>query len=102
MRDGVTLLDGSMGQELINRGAGGHGGLWAAEALFRSPETVLAVHEDYIAAGADVICTNSYSCIRNKFEPPGLADRTRTKDGLAAPSCPWASLQACHVRDGVL
>jgi S-methylmethionine-dependent homocysteine/selenocysteine methylase len=74
-RSGVILLDGSMGQELINRGAGGEGLLWAAAALFDQPETVLAIHEDYIAAGADVICTNSYSCIRNKFEPAGLADR---------------------------
>lgn len=71
----VALLDGSMGQELINRGAGGHGLLWAAEALFSNPETVLAIHGDYIEAGADIICTNSYSCIRNKFEPAGLADR---------------------------
>jgi S-methylmethionine-dependent homocysteine/selenocysteine methylase len=83
LRHGVTLLDGSMGQELINRGAGGDGLLWAAAALFDNPETVLAIHEDYIAAGADVICTNSYSCIRNKFEPAGLADRLGEMNRLA-------------------
>jgi S-methylmethionine-dependent homocysteine/selenocysteine methylase len=80
----VALLDGSMGQELINRGAGGHGLLWAAQALFESPETVLAIHRDYIAAGADVICTNTYSCIRNKFEPAGLAGRLEEMNRLAA------------------
>ncbi|NIP17778.1 MAG: homocysteine S-methyltransferase family protein [Xanthomonadales bacterium] len=72
-----------MGQELINRGTGGHGVLWAAEALFASPQTVLDVHRDYITAGADVICTNTYSCIRNKFEPSGLADRLEEMNRLA-------------------
>jgi len=79
----VTLLDGSMGQELINRGAGGKGLLWAAEALFHSPETVLEIHEDYISAGADIICTNSYSTIRNKFEPAGLMHRFNEMNRLA-------------------
>ena len=79
----VTLLDGSMGQELINRGAGGNGLLWAAEALFHSPETVQEIHEDYISAGADIICTNSYSTIRNKFEPAGLMHRFNEMNRLA-------------------
>ena len=72
-----------MGQELINRGAGGHGLLWAAEALLETPETVLAIHRDYIAAGADVITTNSYSTIRNKFEPAGLVGRLGEMNRLA-------------------
>jgi S-methylmethionine-dependent homocysteine/selenocysteine methylase len=80
---GLVLLDGSMGQELINRGAGGHGLLWAAEALFEAPDTVLAIHRDYIEAGADVITTNSYSAIRNKFEPAGLAGRLEEMNRLA-------------------
>ncbi len=79
----VALLDGSMGQELINRGAGGNGLLWAAEALFHSPQTVQEIHEDYIRAGADIICTNSYSTIRNKFEPAGLMDRFDEMNCLA-------------------
>jgi S-methylmethionine-dependent homocysteine/selenocysteine methylase len=80
---GVVLLDGSMGQELIHRGAGGHGLLWAAEALLESPDTVLAIHRDYIAAGADLITTNSYSAIRNKFEPAGLVQRLEEMNRLA-------------------
>ena len=63
---GVVLLDGSMGQELIHRGASGNETLWAAEALVHSPEVVLEVHRDYIAAGADVITVNSYSTIRHR------------------------------------
>lgn len=72
---GVVLLDGSMGQELINRNASGQGVLWSAKALFDHPGTVQAIHEDYIRAGADIITTNSYACIRNNFEPEGLLDK---------------------------
>jgi len=81
--DGLILLDGSMGQELINRKASGQGVLWSAKALFDHPEVVQLVHEDYIRAGADVITTNSYACIRNNFEPEGLADRLGEMNRLA-------------------
>ena len=81
---GVVLLDGGMGQELINRKASGQGVLWSAKALFDFPEAVVAVHEDYIRAGADVITTNSYACIRNNFEPEGLADLLGKMNRLSA------------------
>ena len=82
--DGLIILDGGMGQELINRNASGQGVLWSAKALFDAPQAVLAVHEDYIRAGADVITTNSYACIRNNFEPVGLADRLGEMNRLSA------------------
>ena len=82
--DGVVLLDGGMGQELIRRKASGQGVLWSAKALFDSPEEVVAIHEDYIRAGADVITANSYACIRNNFEPEGLTDRLGEMNRLAA------------------
>jgi S-methylmethionine-dependent homocysteine/selenocysteine methylase len=81
---GLILLDGSMGQELINRNASGQGVLWSAKALFDAPEAVQEIHEDYIRAGADIITTNSYSCIRNNFEPEGLLDRLGEMNRLAA------------------
>ena len=82
--DGLILLDGGMGQELINRKASGQGVLWSARALFDAPEAVQAVHEDYIRAGVDIITTNSYACIRNNFEPEGLLDRLGEMNRLAA------------------
>lgn len=82
--DGLVLLDGSMGQELINRGASGQGVLWSAKALFDQPGTVVNIHEDYIRAGADIITTNSYACIRNNFEPEGLLGRLGEMNRLAA------------------
>jgi len=82
--DGLIILDGGMGQELINRNASGQGVLWSAKALFDHPEAVQAVHEDYIHAGADIITTNSYACIRNNFEPEGLLDRLGEMNRLSA------------------
>ena len=82
--DGLVVLDGGMGQELINRKASAQGVLWSAKALFDFPEVVQAVHEDYIRAGADVITTNSYSCIRNNFEAEGLVHRLGEMNRLAA------------------
>ena len=82
--EGLILLDGGMGQELINRHASGQGVLWSAKALFDHPEAVQAVHEDYIRSGADVITTNSYACIRNNFEPEGLVDRLGEMNRLSA------------------
>src|SRR5210317_1580578 len=82
--DRLIILDGGMGQELINRNVSGQGVLWSAKALFEHPEAVQAVHEDYIHAGADVICTNSYACIRNNFEPEGLLDQLGKMNHLSA------------------
>jgi S-methylmethionine-dependent homocysteine/selenocysteine methylase len=81
---GPILLDGGMGQELINRGVSGQGVLWSAKALFDNPAAVQAVHEDYIRAGANVITANSYACIRNNFEPEGLLHRLGEMNELAA------------------
>ncbi len=73
-----------MGQELINRKAASQGALWSARALFEHPDTVVAIHEDYIRAGADVITTNSYACVRNNFAPEGLLDSLGKMNRLAA------------------
>ena len=59
----IAVLDGGMGGELIRRGVIPSDGLWSAQALIDQPEAVLQVHLDYIAAGARIITTNSYSTI---------------------------------------
>src|SRR5262245_28610965 len=71
------ILDGATGTELQRRGVPMHGFAWSAAALDTHPETVRAVHEDYIRAGADVIITNSFSTARHVLEPAGLGDRVR-------------------------
>src|SRR5262245_11733708 len=73
----VIILDGATGTELQHRGVPMHGFAWSAAALDSHPETVRAVHEDYIRAGADVIITNSFSTARHVLEPAGLGDRVQ-------------------------
>ena len=71
----ITLLDGGMGMELIKRGVAEVTGFWSAQALLEAPDTVVEVHKDYIAAGARIITTNSYSTIPSYLEKGELADR---------------------------
>jgi len=73
----VIILDGATGTELQRRGVPMHGFAWSAAALDTHPETVRAVHEDYIRAGADVIITNSFSTARHVLKPAGLGDHVR-------------------------
>jgi len=90
---GVVLMDGGMGQELRRRGlTAGPPGLWSANALLRSPETVLAIHRDYIRAGARVITTNTYSTKRPRLDAAGVGDRLEALNRLAGEL-------ACRARD---
>ena len=59
----TTILDGGMGRELMRSGAPFRQPEWSALALIEAPETVAAVHRSYVAAGADVITTNSYALV---------------------------------------
>jgi len=59
----VTLLDGGTGRELARIGAPFRQPEWSALALIEAPEYVLKCHENYIAAGADVITSNSYALV---------------------------------------
>ncbi len=59
----ITLLDGGMGRELQRRGAPFRQPEWSALALMEAPETVERAHAAFIAAGAEVIITNSYALV---------------------------------------
>lgn len=79
----VRLLDGSMGEELINRGFASRGGLWSAKALLDHPAEVERLHRDYIAAGAQYITTNTYSTIPSYLDKEGLGDKMGELAALA-------------------
>ena len=49
--------------------------IWSAGALITDPEVVRQIHVDYIAAGADVITTNTYGIIRSDLSNVGIAER---------------------------
>lgn len=51
----AVLMDGAMGSELVRRGV-----RWRGHGLRTDPDQVMALHGEYIAAGADVIRTNTF------------------------------------------
>ena len=64
-----TLLDGGLGQELMARSGAKPTGLWSTQTMMDSPELVQAVHQDFLAAGADVVTANSYAIHRDRLIP---------------------------------
>jgi S-methylmethionine-dependent homocysteine/selenocysteine methylase len=74
-RNKPLLLDGGMGRELRFRGVDVPSTIWSAGALITDPDVVRQIHIDYIAAGADVITTNTYGVIKNDLANVGIADR---------------------------
>ena len=71
----VILLDGAIGTRIQTMGVPMSGLAWAAAALESHPFTVRRMHEQYIAAGVDIITANTYSSARHNLEPLGLGDK---------------------------
>ncbi|AVA26092.1 homocysteine S-methyltransferase family protein [Rhizobium sp. NXC24] len=59
----LHILDGGMSRELLRLGAELKQPEWSALALINSPDIVRKVHEEFIAAGSDVVTTNSYALV---------------------------------------
>jgi S-methylmethionine-dependent homocysteine/selenocysteine methylase len=77
------VLDGAMGTELHRRGVDISLPLWSARALLKEPNTVLQIHKDYLAAGADIITTNTFRTTRRTFRRSTMIDRSLELTGLA-------------------
>jgi 5-methyltetrahydrofolate--homocysteine methyltransferase len=80
--EGTVLLDGGMGTLLQDRGLedGGAGELWNVER----PEVVREAHEQYAAAGARVLTTNTFGGTRPRLQMHGLEDRVHELNAAAA------------------
>jgi len=65
----IRILDGGMGQELLNRGLKPKGTLWSAHALIDKEchQMVIDAHLDFISAGAEVIVTSTFTARRNRL-----------------------------------
>lgn len=59
----VMILDGGMGRELQRSGAPFRQPEWSALALTEAPDAVVNVHKAFIAAGAQLITSNSYAVV---------------------------------------
>ncbi|HMD98512.1 MAG TPA: homocysteine S-methyltransferase family protein [Terriglobia bacterium] len=62
-RGETVLLDGGVGTEVLRRGV-----YWRCHGIEQHPEAVRQVHRDYIAAGADVIKTNTFQLNRRAYQ----------------------------------
>ncbi len=71
----ITLLDGGLGQELLERSGSVPTGLWSTQFLIDHPELVRDLHRDYFLAGADIATTNSYAIHRDRLRPFDLEHR---------------------------
>lgn len=71
----IVLLDGSIGQELVNRSNQPATRLWAAQSLFDDPQLVVDLHKDYVSAGARLLTVNAYSLSPERLDRADLADQ---------------------------
>ena len=81
----TRILDGGMGQELLNRGVIPHGTIWGATALLHKKYHKLLVktHLDFIKAGAEVIVTNSFGSRKRRLIENKLGHKFKELNKLA-------------------
>lgn len=70
----VLVLDGAMGTRLGELGHPLVRPLWSAEPLLTAPQVVREVHRQYIAAGADILTTNTFRTNLRTFVAAGLGE----------------------------
>ncbi len=78
----VLLADGAMGTLLQSRGAAQNACLEAL--VLDAPDTVRRIHEEYIAAGADIIETNTFGANRMRLAKHGMEAKVRDINFKAA------------------
>jgi 5-methyltetrahydrofolate--homocysteine methyltransferase len=79
---GSVLADGAMGTSLFARGleSGGSPELWNVER----PDQVRAVHQGFVAAGSDLLLTNSFGANRMRLTLHGAEGRVAELNHAAA------------------
>ena len=73
--NGLLIMDGAMGTELMARELKLPLPLWSAEANITDPEIVSAVHRDYVYAGADIIGTNTFRTTTWTYRKAGYSPK---------------------------
>ncbi len=82
-RGDVIILDGGTGTDIQRRGAPMSAETWCADVNATHPHIVQQVHEDYIAAGADIIAANTFATSALAFNYRGRDDDVITLDRAA-------------------
>lgn len=71
----ITLLDGSVGQEIVTRYGKPPTNLWSTSVMMEAPEVVRTVHLDHFKAGATIATANTYALHRDRLVRNGIEDR---------------------------
>ena len=73
----IRILDGGMGQELLNRGVKPFGTIWGASALLKKKyhKLVVQTHLDFIKAGSEIIVTNTFGCRKRRLIENGIGKK---------------------------
>ena len=81
----TRILDGGMGQELLNRGVKPEGTLWGATALLHKKyhKIIVDTHLDFIKAGAEVIVTNSFGSRKRRMIENGVLSKFKSANKMA-------------------
>jgi S-methylmethionine-dependent homocysteine/selenocysteine methylase len=79
----TIILDGGTGTDIQRRGAPMSGDTWCADVNGTHLHIVQAVHEDYIARGADIITANTFATSALSFNCYGRDDDLIRLDRLA-------------------
>ena len=57
----VILMDGATGTEIERRGVAQLANAWNGGGAMSDPDTVIAVHGEYISKGAEIIISNTFA-----------------------------------------
>lgn len=99
LRTEVLVSDGAMGTELQKRGL--PPGACPEEFNISHPEIVEGIHRDYIAAGSDIITTNSFGGNRFRLKEYGFEGRGREFCKRAAELARGVCPPGCYVAGSI-
>ena len=71
----ITLLDGSIGQELVKRAGDKPTPLWSTTVMIDKPHLVSDVHDLYFEAGARMASTNTYPVLYDRLVTANLQEQ---------------------------
>ena len=72
MRMDITLLDGSIGQQLVKLSGDKPTNLWSTKVMIDHPALLDQVHEEYFRVGATIATTNTYPVLQDRLDANGI------------------------------
>lgn len=98
MAAGPVVLDGGLATLLEARGHDLGSDMWSARLLLDEPAEIVAAHQEYFAAGAQVAITSSYQASFEGFASLGLGRTAAEATMRLATSCALSARE--HFSDG--